>query len=74
MLLIHQNGNTTETTLGGNTNGLEVKKIPTSFYTGKLFVDKATYAIKITPTALPSDKTLTKWIAENDCLFEFYTD
>ena len=74
MLLIHQNGDIIETTLGGNTKGLEVKKIPTSFYTGKLFEDNATYAIKITPTALPSDSNLTKWIAQNDCIFEFYTD
>ena len=74
MLLISQDGETLNTTLGGNTQGLDVKKVPTSFYTGKLFEDDATYAIKITPTALPSDKDLTRWIADNDCLYEFYSD
>ncbi len=74
MLLIAQKGDYIETTLGGNTTGLEVKKIRTSFYTGKLFEEDAVYAIKITPAAFPSDKNLTNWIVQNDCIFQFYAD
>jgi hypothetical protein len=74
MLLISQEGDYIKTTLGGNTTGLNIKKIPSSFYTGLIFEENGIYAIKITPTTLPSEKNLKQWVIENDCLYSFYVD
>lgn len=74
MLLITQKGDTIETTLGGNTTGLSLKKKTSTYYTGRLFKEDGSYAIKITPQVFPTDHDLTTWIANNNCIYQFYED
>ena len=74
MLLVHQHGNYLETTLGGNIKGIKARKGKKKYYVGKFFEEGATFAIKITPQAIPKDNMLASWIQKNSCLYKFYTD
>jgi prepilin-type N-terminal cleavage/methylation domain-containing protein len=74
MVLITQKGDYIHTTIGGNTNFLNIKKLKSSYYVGKLFQEGACFAIEITPRAFPEDKFLASWIEKNDCIFKFYQD
>jgi prepilin-type N-terminal cleavage/methylation domain-containing protein len=74
MVLVYQNGPLLETTLGGNTRGLSKKGADQSFYVGDLFPQKTSYALYITPQAIPKDEDFAAWIEKNNRIYEFYKE